>query len=75
MLDDEERRRASGGPLSTPKLRGGWQARAMGQAGKVANQFRFSKGKPRVDKKFKECARAWILPWVLVSSYFSAPTC
>ena len=37
------------------------QWRAMNQAGKVPNKFAFTRGKPRVDKKFEECERAWIL--------------
>jgi large subunit ribosomal protein L13 len=36
------------------------QARAMKQAGKVANKFKY-RGRPRVDKKFAEPQRAWIL--------------
>ena len=37
------------------------QARAIKRAGHVANKFRFSRGKPRVDKCFAEPQRAWIL--------------
>lgn len=37
------------------------QSRAMKRAGAVANKFRFSRGKPRVDKCFAEPERAWIL--------------
>ena len=37
------------------------QWRAERQQGRVANKFAFTRGKPRVDKKFAECERAWIL--------------
>mmetsp|Transcript_44244 Transcript_44244/g.116278 ORF Transcript_44244/g.116278 Transcript_44244/m.116278 type:complete len:217 (-) Transcript_44244:185-835(-) len=37
------------------------QARAVKARGAVANKFRFSRGKPRVDKCFVEPERAWIL--------------
>ena len=37
------------------------QWRAEKQAGRVPNKFAFTRGKPRVDKKFAECERAWIL--------------
>ena len=39
------------------------QHRAEKQKGRVPNKFAFTRqgGKPRVDKKFAECERAWIL--------------
>jgi large subunit ribosomal protein L13 len=37
------------------------QARAMQQAGRLPNKYQFKNGKPRMDKKFIEPDRAWIL--------------
>lgn len=37
------------------------QARAMQQAGRLPSKYQFRKGKPRMDKKFAEPERAWIL--------------
>jgi large subunit ribosomal protein L13 len=37
------------------------QHRALQQAGRLPSKFRFTRGKPRVDKRFVEPERAWIL--------------
>lgn len=37
------------------------QWRAEKQQGRVANKYAFTRGKPRVDKKFEECERGWVL--------------
>ena len=57
------------------------QWRAERQAGRVPNKFAFTRGKPRVDKKFAECVKramrtpTWLLPLALSSRLPLACVC
>ena len=57
------------------------QWRAERQAGRVPNKFAFTRGKPRVDKKFAECVKramrvpTWLFPLALPSRLPLACVC